>query len=73
MWIEEWVSPQNTFGVSGVNSVAAKSNTFEVKKTEIKQQGKHIKCLHTASVVSKVFVSTDIQIRLETPKVFCEF
>ena len=24
------VSPQNTFGVSGLNSVAAKSNTMEV-------------------------------------------
>ena len=33
MPMEGWVkclTPQNTFGVSGVNSVAAKSNTIEV-------------------------------------------
>ena len=48
MQMEGWVkclSPQNTFGVSGVNSVAAKSNTskvtgdqfFKHKKNNIKK------------------------------------
>ena len=35
MPMEGWVkclSPKNTFGVSGVNSVAAKSNTIEVNE-----------------------------------------
>ena len=50
-------SPQNTFGVSGVNSVAAKSNIiegdndqfFKCKKNNRKNP---IKCLHAAPVVS---------------------
>ena len=30
MPMEEWLSPQNTFGVSQLNSVAAKSNVIEI-------------------------------------------
>ena len=60
MPMEDWVkclSPQNTFGVSGVNSIAAKSNKIEVTgdhffKLKKKQKKKTTTCLHTARVVS---------------------
>ena len=45
------LSPQNTFGVSGVNSVAAKSNTIEVTSDRD---------------VFQVSVSPDIHIELVT-------
>ena len=50
------MSPQNTFGVSGVNSVAAKSKTIEEiseLSSDIKEKQKEsITSLHTALVVS---------------------
>ena len=59
MAMEGWVkclSPQNTFGVQGLNSVAAKSDTIEVNGDQLtklkKQQQINIKCFHTAPVVS---------------------
>ena len=53
----KWLSPQNTFLVSGGNSVASKSNTIEITGDRFfnckkKQQKKTIICLHTARVVS---------------------
>ena len=52
----EGLSPQNRFGVSGVNSLAAKSNTIEVAgdrffKILNKQQKNNRKCLHTNPVM----------------------
>ena len=62
MPMEGWVkclSPQNSFGVSVVNSVPAKANTIEVTSDHVfklkkkKKNGeKNHKCLHTAPVVS---------------------
>ena len=56
------LSPQNTFGVLGVNSVAANPTLIEVNSDHFLKLKKILKCLHTAPVVS---VSLDIQIWLE--------
>ena len=44
------LSPQNTFGVSGVNRVAAKSNTIEVDGDHFYKR----ETQHTAPVVSPI-------------------
>ena len=69
MPMERWVkclSPRNTFGVSGVNGIAAKSNPIEVTGDHIfnlkKTTEKNIECLHTAQGSG----SPNFQIRLKT-------
>ena len=54
--VGEVLCAQNTFGVSGVNSIAAKSNTIEVNgdppPPPPPQIENNVKCLHPAPVVS---------------------
>ena len=53
--MEGWVkrlSPQDTFGVSVLNSMAAKSNTIEAISDLSSEVKKNTTCLHTARVVS---------------------
>ena len=62
MMMDGWVkclSPQNTFGVSGVNRVAAKSNTIEeiseLSSYVRKKQNKKTTCLNTIRLETRYF------------------
>ena len=60
MSMERWVkclSPQNTFGVSGGNSVAAKSNTIEVNGDQFFKQKKTYIEVHLIQSKSQVWLN----------------
>ena len=60
------LSPQNTFGVSEVNSVAGKSNTIEVTVDHFFKQKEEEKNMspYCCCGVIQVSVSPDIQIQI---------
>ena len=69
MLVEGWVKcliPQNTFVVSGVNSVAAKSNTIEVNGTPSSNVKKE-EAEHASILLVWCHRSVNIHIQLKTP------
>ena len=63
-WWVKYLSPQNTFGVSGLNSAAAKSNRIEVKGAPSSDGNKMAP--YCSCGVIQVSASHDIHIWLET-------